>query len=336
MVFCLPLRLATGDCPDSIPQADRTLAIRSLGFRKLSRHCCSLHAVCRSPMDNHPYKLFKLLEKREGPLPPDMGPPCMFDEVAHTFFSRYQNDADELSQEGHAFLESMARCIDVDIAAIEAKHASTRRIATLRGTQTWVPSLDTVNTEWVCRQVSINEQSMSAKPYRQQQTEKKKTRKTPGKQKGARGGGGGGCRAFFHEMHKGRKMTAASILELQKQYAALSPSDKQKYEEIGKAATLSWRHGFKAFADEPARKMFPEEHSGCLSLCNDAVPADAQGHFIRSDGVIVGVAPEAETLAETLVPYRSIDFARDIKKIRSRIYKMAAQARKAFQEKFAV
>lgn len=332
-----PLRLSS-TCPEALPQMDRTLANRSLGFRKLSRKACSLHALVRVPMDNHPYRLFKLLEIRSDPVPPDMGPACLFDEVAHTFFATYPaTEEGELSAEAFAFLESSARAIDVDLATIEAKHASTRRIAQLRGTQTWVPSLETVNTEWVCRQVSINEQSAASEHYRQQKDGKtKKKRKTPGKQKGAKGGGGGGCRAFFHEKHQGRKMTAASIKEMHAAYDALPPEEKQRYKEIGRNATLAWRQGYKSFADAPARKMFPSEfQEQTLSLVDavEPIPIDIQGNYVRSDGVIVGMPVDEGRVAETLIPYRSRNFAADIKKIRSHVYKMASRARQASQDR---
>ena len=286
-------------------------------------------------MQEHPYRLFKLLGLRSDPVPADMGPPCLFDEVAHTFFSKYpMGEGCVPSVEALAFLESLARAIEVDVATIEAKHASTRRIAHLRGTQTWVPSLETVNTEWVCRQVSINEQLSASHHYRRQPqgSSKRKTKKTHGKQKGARGGGGGARRAFFHERHQGKKMTAASIVEMNKAWEALTAEEQQKYRDIGRDATLAWRQGFKSFADEPARKMFPSEVTN--SDLVEQAPADIEGNYIRSDGVIVGVplSPEG-AVAETLVPYRSRNFAADIKKIRSHVYKAAARVRQASQDR---
>ena len=313
-------RLAS-TCPAALMDVDQTLAIRALGFSILSRQVCSFHALYRCPMDGHPYRLFKILEP--GVIPPDMGPPCLYDELAHTFFSAYSDDQN--SMEARAFLESLARAIDVDLATIEAKHASTRRTGNLRGTQTWVPSLETVNCEWVCRQIAITEQTDTPELYRckkQDQHGRKKTKKTPGKQAGARGGGGGGCRAFFHIFHKGRKMTAASIRELVEQYNNLPAHEKQKYEEIGRAGTMSWRHGNKSFADAPDRKMFPSEP--------ELVPADVTDNYIRSDGIVVGLDPSS--FADTLIPFRSRDFDSDIKKIRSRVMKEAANARKALED----
>lgn len=325
--FLFNPRLAS-TCPAALCESDRTLANRVLGFRKLSRQACAFHALYRDPVNRHPFVLFKLLLDQE-PLVPDMGPPCLYDEVADTFFRVFPNQQSQRSHEAIAFLTSMARAVDVDLATIEAKHASTRRITHLRSTQTWVPSLESVNSEWVIRQVAINEQFGTPEKYRCkphfQNQKSKKTRKTHGKQKGARGGGGGGCRAFFHIHHQGRKMTASSIRELLERYNALPQDEKERYEQIGQAGTLAWRQGYKSFADEAPRKMFPSESS-------ELTPGDEHEHFVRSDGVIVGANFDP---AETLVPYRSRDFEADIKKIRSSVYKAAARARKELEERVA-
>lgn len=270
-------------------------------------------------MAGHPYRLFSLLaDPSQLPDSDSMGPDCLFDELTATFFRLFPDRSNPISPDAEAYLRALAMSIDVDIATLEAKHASTRRICQLRGTQTWAPSLETVSAEWVARQISINEQNAGSYGPKKEETQKKKRK--PGKNEGAKGGGGGACRAYFHVHHQGRKMTAKSIKETLEAFRSLGPEQKAHYEDLGRAGTLAWRQGHKAFPDVGPRRLLPD---------GEKFGGDKE-HFVRQDGVIVG-AP-AEPLPETLIPYRSRDFSSDIKKIRSKIYKAAVATRKLFQD----
>ncbi len=322
----LVLRLVN-TAPEALQEIDKRMVNRALGFCMLSRQACSLHCVLRQPMLQHPYKLFALLvDPLQIPDTDFMGPVCMFDELTSNFFKKFPERSRPISDDARAFLQCVAAAIDVDIATIEAKHASTRRISQLKGTQTWVPTLQAVNAEWISRQVSIQEYNFSGLSCRasmHKKERKKRQKRTPGKQHGAKGGGGGACRAFFHVHHQGRKMTASSIRETMAAFKSLLPEQRAYYEDLGKSGTLAWRSGNKAFADSAPRTMFPDA----------PLVLTAGENYVRdSDGVLVG-APVEPTM-ETLVPCRARDFASDIKKIRSKIYKAAHSAKMDFQARF--
>ena len=58
---------------------------------------------------------------------------------------------------------------------------------------------------------------------------------------------GGAWRAFCHEKSKNRQFSAASLQDLAIEYRELSPREREKYEEMGKQATLINRAGLPAY-----------------------------------------------------------------------------------------
>ena len=99
----------------------------------------------------------------------------------------------------------------------------------------------------VC-QSEASKQKKKKEKLRQTQPPKRKYRK---RRPGAKSGGGGGCRAFFHSQLKlvKQKETNQSKLfgDIHKAWKALSPEERKKYNDIGQAASISHRAGFKSF-----------------------------------------------------------------------------------------
>ena len=196
--------------PQGILRDDITAHLQTLMFRLVSRSCCSMHQLLRTRRQGYPYTLFLAL--RTGVY--DQAPPCLWDELTRSFRSWFP----ELTSDAQAALHALAWAIDLDIAAIEARHAASRRIIT-SVVQTWAPSMEHVSAEWTLRQMTLREAetqpskeaaeptvSAIGKPNRRQ-------RRAAGKQPGARGGGGGAWRAFLHERAKGRKLSLSVIQE---------------------------------------------------------------------------------------------------------------------------
>ena len=186
--------------PDAVASVDQTLATRSLLSRLLSRSVCSMHQLLRLRRQGHPYKLF-LAGRYEAD-----EQPCSWDELTTTF--RHWHP--QFDNQAAAELQTLASLLDLDISAIECRHALSRRLAVLRGTQTNVPRVQTTAAEWTLLQLERQEsfRSLRAAPAKLQA---KRAPRPPGKRPGSRGGGGGAWRAFEHSMHAGRKMSPQSI-----------------------------------------------------------------------------------------------------------------------------
>ena len=197
--------------PLGFPIHARNLKHRSLAFRLLARCGSALHQVMRFVHQRHPYRAFLLLKQAEGSLQ-DLAsePACMRDEFSADFFTRFNREQQE---EALVTLEAIAAGVDVDISAMEARHALTRRTTVQKSLQTWVASLESVNVTWTVRQCQRQNQNKARaqpKPKTQQPTDhKEKTNKGmkrklgesqagPAKTKTS-GGGGGPFRAFIHE-----------------------------------------------------------------------------------------------------------------------------------------
>ena len=229
----------------------QTLQIRSLHFRMLSRAACSLHFLIRKPREGQPFQFFLNLEHRDGQQYRP-GPKCLEDELAQEFYAQHP----EWNPVAEACLETLARSIQMDVAAIESKHASSRRIALYRSTQNWTTQLESLSAEWTMSQIRIASLQGPADPEEEPQQdgeqadgpEAKRRRTGPGKQAGARGGGGGAWRAFLHEFFAGRgRMTGSEIRRAASVYRDLPQAEHVRLLERGRQALMAWREGFASF-----------------------------------------------------------------------------------------
>ena len=165
------------------------------------------------------------------------------------YASPLPKDSEEklLGPECQAVLEALAQTWALDIAPLEARHASNREMSLLRS-KGWVPSLETLSTQFICKAVSRasarGNTSLHGKNVKKAKTHEKKESQLR-KKKNA--GGGGAWRAYVHHKCKGEQFGGAALTELAKSYKALSPQEKQVYIDAGKAATLAKKEGFASF-----------------------------------------------------------------------------------------
>ena len=206
-------------------------------------------------------------------------------------------------------MQALAWTIDLDIAAIESRHAASRRIIT-SVVQTWAPSMAHVSAEWTLRQVALRESS--TRPASEDQPEEQPNRRqrravrAGGKQPGAQGGGGGAWRAFLHERAKGRKLCLSVVRELSSEFRSLSPQEQSYFQGLGVAGNLAWRHGYASFGPRQRQQKQPS-----IEALGTEMP----------DGRLV--LPDASRPAELqLVACR--DFTVDIRDIRSKFRKHQA------------
>ena len=287
-------------CPAAVPPAQRTLTVRAILSRMISRSVCSIHQLLRVRRQGNPYKLFLAMGLADWPDEPS----CLRDELTTSVRGWYPR----LSAECKAVLESIALAIDLDISAIESRHALSRRLALVRGTQTWAPSMATTAAEWTLRQVSA--QSVSTPKMYQPENETPqpdKPQKKEGKRPGCRGGGGGAYRAFLHVNHAGKQLSSSSIRELTAQYHQLSPADRAYYESLGRRGNAAWRFGHAAFGGRVRRSSAEPELA-------DAAPPGAE----QAGGAMVQADADESVAQMPLVPFATRDFKKDLQDIRKK------------------
>ena len=242
------------EVPAELSPADCTVKHRSLGFRLLSRAACGLHRLLRMPHRGYPYKLFKLL-LGDG----EAGHPaeCLQDELAHAFLKHYPPDTCGF-QPGSpemVVLETLADVLKTDIAQIEAKHATIRRLTQRMSLQTWVADWQQLVSAWLVRQLPVN-RMWPAKPS---PATAEADKPQPGARNGqrgekARGGGGGAMRAFYHVNYQGVAATAQTFKDAAEAYGKLSDQQKEFYRELGAKATEACRAGFPGFGPRNRRR----------------------------------------------------------------------------------
>ena len=183
-------------------------------------------------------------------------------------------------------LASIAHCLSLDILDIEARHASARRLVTLRSVQTWQLSMKQLNADWVCRQVVILRERWTQvqTPLKQKKGKQNRGRAcfavkpdgTVVKEKRARTGGGSTWRAFMHKYAKGQKPFGPSMQGLRRRYHMM------------KAA--------QALASLAALGLTMAHRQGAQSFLNAArAPAS---RLTAADVVLAGGSTTEETAAE--------------------------------------
>ena len=113
------------------PDECYTVAFRSLAFRCISRTQCSAHQLLWKTHHAYPAKLFALLEDPSRASEMAMDPECMMDKWSLKMRSLHP------TLDGDVFQHRLALCALLhwkDIASIEARHASIRRLLTCRPT----------------------------------------------------------------------------------------------------------------------------------------------------------------------------------------------------------
>lgn len=131
-----------------MPQASQTFAERCLAFRLLSRVGCTIHMYVRRRHASFPIRLFALLSDESLAATFAELPDCMLDPASLKLRVTYPTLS---GPEFKATLTMFARAAWVDIAGIEARHATLRRIIHTRN-QTHTISLQELGSHWVMLQ----------------------------------------------------------------------------------------------------------------------------------------------------------------------------------------
>lgn len=133
-----------------LPPTDRTVSLRGLVFRMLSRAGCSVQELLVAPHAQFPIKLFRLLHE------PGLGPrfaetpDCMLDPWTLQMKRDYPTFSGEEFQVCLAFYGLL---VWRDMSQVEARHATIRRSATLNSVQTHPVTLSDLSARWTFLQV---------------------------------------------------------------------------------------------------------------------------------------------------------------------------------------
>lgn len=225
----------------TLPPSCWTRKFQTLLLRMLSCIATSMAFQVGTRWSSYPVRLFTLLDgDDDSECVSDC--PDLLDELAAAFFKKYPTHEDRIGVEAQIVLTAICSSFTLGIAEIEARHASTRRLAHIKGCQTHVPSLIDVGASWALRRHAAMQRSASLFHDSKSKTGEQSVKE----ERVPDGRSGGTWRAFVNANLNGRTFKEAST-QLSAAYKALDPEDLAHYQSIGDLAKVSRKRGFSAF-----------------------------------------------------------------------------------------
>lgn len=225
----------------ALPSHCWTRKLQVLLFRMMSCITASMTLHLQARWQSYPVRLFRVLDGFDDSR---AVAECrsLLDPLAAEFWNRYPTHALRTSEEAIAILTATCASFTSGIAEIEARHASTRRLAHIKGCQTNVPTLTDVSASWTARRNASMRQStclFSEGPSKSQGNQEGQTQESDARS-------GGPWHAFLSERLMGRRLVDV-MDELKQEYRDLTPAEFARFVEIGRLGRLSAQRGFKAF-----------------------------------------------------------------------------------------
>ena len=248
------------DAIQALPLSARNNSFKVLAFRLLARLGGAMHQLLRLPRAGFPYRMFSLMlstDKAEAAEALLRCPPCLLDPGSRGFLSNHRAVDQLCNPTSLAELEALAIMAEIDVVSIETRHAAARRLFT------WGFNFGDIAAEHLCRQCrrARDDLGQPAKKFRRHSFRKRKHVPRPsGKKRGRKAKapghkesrGGGAQRAFYHAQLPLATRAAwrdrrALFADLARRFKSLTPQELKHYEELGKAATISKKHGGPGF-----------------------------------------------------------------------------------------
>ena len=233
----------------------RSAALRTHAALLLSTVGCGLFRI-QCEHKGYPLRLFLLLDDVGFAEQIKADPPCMYGQwVKHMI--DYHTEEGGVVQWGALRTEllAIAMIMELEMASVEAHHASIRKVAKIKSTQTHTEHIQDASAEWIMRRFQALDPQQRKKRRRakkERRTKKKKRTASdakPGGQRVAskgrarqRGGGGGSWRAFIRSAWLGCK-GRPDFQSIAREYAELSAEEKAILRETGQAAAKAKRQG---------------------------------------------------------------------------------------------
>ena len=227
-------------------------------FRLLSCAGSAVHYYLTVPWRAFPVRLFRVLRGTNGDAEEVLrAPSCLRDELSTMVLEAYPSADALLTDAARAVLQTLARFFTMNIATIEARHASTRRLVHASHVQTHIPTLEDVSASWLLRRNIVQRGEFCL--VQSDRTEA--ARKTKGFLNPA-----GPWRAFVHDRCR-TTFSKPGMSALSRDYAALTEQEFAHYDSLGKMGREAARAGHRPFG--PARESTPaarlQDHDEAMS-----------------------------------------------------------------------
>jgi len=136
----------------TLPMKDKTVSFRSLAFRILTRAGAAVHQLLVEPRQRFPIRLFRLVHSPEMAEELSQAPACLRDGWTEWMLESHPGEQ-LTSSDFRTRLLLAASMAHMDIAGIEARHASIRRVLKGRSVQTHMINFEDADAAWVCQRV---------------------------------------------------------------------------------------------------------------------------------------------------------------------------------------
>ncbi len=147
-------------CP-GLPSRAMNSNLLKIHFTMLSRAGCAMEMLLRRPRRGQPYQLFKMLLPDQSSSKYLEDPDCLCDELSAAFRKQFP----EWCEDARICLTILAQSIKVDVSQLETRHAISRRLAVMKGLQTWIPSIESLSADWAQKQASLRGQDIYGKVH---------------------------------------------------------------------------------------------------------------------------------------------------------------------------
>jgi hypothetical protein len=138
-----------------VPIAKRSVAVRCLAFRMLSRAASTAAELIFWPEEKYPFKIFQLLQAKTDDEAKQMRDqmvktPCLLDAVSRDYLNTYPRSR-IWSPAARAELQTRAIIMDVCIGRIEARWSECRRTIKMCSLQSKAITMEYMSAKLVCR-----------------------------------------------------------------------------------------------------------------------------------------------------------------------------------------
>lgn len=271
-----------------------TVETRSLIFRLLSREAACIYELCKVEHLRFPTRLFTLLCDEGAANDILRSCPSSMDAYTASFVSAYGPDLRQPSALSE--LLSIATIARTSTSRLEALNATIRRRLLSISLQCRIPALKVLSSEVLLGKFRRQQHEVLNPPgsathwksVRKHAMKPTGHRRGGGQQSVRKRGGGGPWRAFCSEARGGKR---PDWRELGRQYNALTPEARLKYESMGKLGTLARAYGGSAFGDNSKRLRLALDRASVDQRCREL---EASALAIFDDGArCLSLAPGA-------------------------------------------
>lgn len=246
--------------PHAFPKQSCPWALQVLHFRLLAGALCAVQSVLGKPWRSYPVKLFSWLNEGKPSFLED--PACILDPLATMLRQRLGSCSEE---EARAVLTTLSAEFSMDISAIEARHASTRRILHMTSVQVPTPCLQEVSASWVCRTNCIDLHEKLHPNQQRDQRDPNKDASEGSKSHKRKRRTLAPWNAFVSKFFQGEKFAGLTMKDCSAAWKELSEADLRALEGDVREAQIRQRFGRHSFpkrskiGSQPSDNANPEE-----------------------------------------------------------------------------